>query len=649
MSDMDNGNDTGHGSSRRRMLAALGATSATTVAGCMGFLSDDNGDNGDDDDHDGGNETENDGNESDDDGNADDDDSESSGEVRWPAIDDGVLLEDFEGELYDWSGEVSADSDEARRGSQAAVIEDEEGEEAGLTVYFSDDIDLTEHDVSVAIKPEQANRVVVEFIAPGRNRRLTTVRTIPDEYTGWMRLDCGYEHKPSDEPDLTQVSAINIIASNGERPIKMYIDDLRKTESVDNGKAILLFHGGFDSHYEIAAPLLEERDWAAAVPVNTEAIGTEGRMDVDELRELQEDGWDVCSNPPTSTPLPDMPDSRQQTVLENAKEVLEGHGFEDGARHLLVPDDRMDETTHEVIREIHETAFLSGSCPSTMPPTARHMLSHVWGPALHEGVRRHINLADQYNQLTVLRVPQIVDDDDVDPDSEEMSLDDFEHLLNHIEHRGLDVITPSDIVDETYERERDEEEVSSERPDDTIFEAGQSHEFDGSGSETTSTFDLDEGVAIVSFSTDGDDEFTIELEGDDGGALTTTAGAVAGESIRVVEGGTYRLDIDADGDWVIDLSQPEIHGDDLTELPIERSGTGSSIVGPLWAPEDVSLSLTHDGDGEFIVDGYSAGGSSESIVNQTGEFDSPRSFAANGVVWINIEADGDWTLEAEDV
>jgi hypothetical protein len=644
MSDMDNGNDTGHGSSRRRMLAALGATSATTVAGCMGFLSDDdeNGENGDDDD--GGNETENGGNESDDDGNGDD---ESSDDISWPAIDDGVLLEDFEDELYEWSGEVSADADEARRGSQAAVIEDEEGEEAGLTVYFSDDIDLTEDDVSVAIKPEEANRVVVEFIAPGRSRRLTTVRTIPDEYTGWMRLDCGYEHKPEDEPDLSQVSAINIVASNGDRPIRMYIDDLRKTESVDNGKAILLFHGGFDSHYEIAAPLLEERDWAAAVPVNTEAIGTDGRMDVDELRELQDEGWDICSNPPTSTPLPDMPDSRQQTVLENAKEVLEGHGFEDGARHLLVPDDRMDETTHEVVRELHETAFLSGSCPSTMPPTSRHMLSHVWGPALHEGVRRHINLVDQYNQLSVLRVPDIVDDDD-EVEGEEMSLDDFEHLLNHIEQRGLDVITPSDLVDGTYERERDED-VSSDRPDGTIFEDGQSHEFEGSGSETTSTFDLDEGVAMVSFSTDGDDEFTIELDGDDGGMLTTTAGSGTGESIRVVEGGTYQLDIEADDDWVIDLSQPEIHGDDLTELPIERDGTGSSVVGPLWAPEDVSLLLTHDGDGEFIVDGYGEDGSSESIVNQTGEFDSSRSYAANGVAWINIEADGDWTLEAEDV
>ncbi len=611
------------------MLAALGATSAT-VAGCLDFLSDEesDGENGDDS----GNGSENGEGESD------------GGGVQWPAIDDGELLEDFEGDLYQRAGEVSAAPDEARRGSQAALIEDESGEAAGLSVYFSDAIDLTDSDVSVAVKPESANRIVVEFIAPDRGHRLTTVRLVPGEYTGWFRLDCGYEHKPADDPDMSEVSAINILATNDGRPIKMFIDDLRQTESVDNGKAILMFHGAFDSHYDIAAEMLEERGWAGAVAVNPDAIGADNRMDVEELREVQDRGWDICSNPPVNSPLPEMPEDRQRTVLENAKGAIERHDLE--ARHLLVPDDRMDQTTHEIVRDVHETAFLSGSCPSIMPPTARHMISHIWGPALHSGVRRHINLVDQYNQLTVVRVPHIVDEEDVD--AGRISLDDFEHLLNHIEHRGLDVITPSDLVDGTYERDGDDEDAGDDRPDGTIFEAGQSHEFSGSGSKTTSTFELDDGVAIASFSHDGDDEFAVELAGDGDDVLATTAGNTAGESIASVEAGTYRLEIDADGEWSLDLSQPEVHGDDLEELPVEKSGTGSSFVGPLWAPDDGSLTLTHDGDGEFVVDGYGADGSRESIVNKSGSFDNSRSFAASGTVWINIEADGDWTLEADE-
>jgi len=57
---------------------------------------------------------------------------------------------------------------------------------------------------------------------------------------------------------------------------------------------------------------------------------------------------------------------------------------------------------------------------------------------------------------------------------------------------------------------------------------------------------------------------------------------------------------------------------------------------------------THDGDGTFIVDGYDADGSREILVHRTGEFDNSRSYKAGGPVWLNVEADGDWTLEVVD-
>ncbi|ELY57848.1 polysaccharide deacetylase family protein [Natronococcus jeotgali] len=634
---MDNGNNAGYGSSRRRLLAAVGASSAT-LAGCTDFLSEEeSGDSGNGNDSDGGNGGDSgNGNDSDDGGN-------SGGETLWPAIDDGELLADFEEEPTRRTGELSMSADEARRGSQAAVVEDESGESAGLTVYFSDGIDLTDGDVSFAAKPEGANRIVVEFIAPGRQSRLTTVRLLPDEYTGWLRLDCGYEHKPAGEPDLSNVTAINILATNDGRPIKLVVDDLRKTDSVDNGKAILLLQGGYDSQYEIAADMLEERGWAAAVPVNPEAIGAEGRMDVTQLQELRDRGWDVCPNPGVTMPLSDMPKDRQRTVLENAKATLEERGFENGARHLLVPDDRMDQTTHEVVRDVYDTAYLFGSCPNIMPPTAQHMLSHVWGPSLHSGVRRHVNLADQYNQLTVLRMQEIVDTDE--PEGDEMTLDEFEHLLNHLENRGLDVITPSDLVDGSYGGEGADggTDGSAERPEGTIFEAGQSHGLDGNGSGSE-TVELDEGLVVAEFSHEGNGDFVVELDGD---VLTAASGSTTGESVATVGGGTAEFAVEADGSWSIEITQPAVHADDLEELPVERSGSGSGYVGPLWTEGGVSLSPTHDGDGTFIVDGYGADGSREQIVNKTGSFDNSRSYAAGGTVWINVEADGDWTLGAD--
>lgn len=107
----------------------------------------------------------------------------------------------------------------------------------------------------------------------------------------------------------------------------------------------------------------------------------------------------------------------------------------------------MTPATHAIVRDAHESGFLFGSCPTGAPPTGIHMTPVIWGPALYNDVRRHINLCDQYNQLTVIRIPPIVEDEDAGEN--DVSLEDFDHLLDHLENRRLDVVTPSDVVDGT--------------------------------------------------------------------------------------------------------------------------------------------------------------------------------------------------------
>ncbi|MFC4544574.1 polysaccharide deacetylase [Halosolutus amylolyticus] len=620
--------------SRRRALAALGATSTTLAsAGCLGLFSEEAG--GDTDD-----------------GGSDADVTDGDGPT-WPAIETGELLSDFE-DLDRWevqNGHIEAAPDEALTGTQAAVVESDDGT-AGVSRFFPDGLDLEAWDTSIAVRPDSVSRIVVEFVAPSREERLNTVRTVPDEFDGWFRLDCGYEHKPEGEPDLSNVTRLNVIAVGPDGgPTRMLVDDLRRTEAVDNGKAILAFYGGHDSHYDIAAERLEERGWAGAVPVDPGRVGNQGRMDFAELRELRDRGWDVCSYPRSESDLTEQPEERQRTVIGSARNSLADSGFPDGSRHFFAPDwRRMTGTTHAIVRELHESGFLFGSCTTGAPPTGIHMTPVIWGPALHNGVRRHINLCDQYQQLTVIRVPRIVEGES---GGNSMSLADFEHLLDHIEHRGLDVITPSDIVDGTMDGDdsgaQDEPES---RPDGRILDAGASYSFEGTGTSDSAEFELEESILIGQFSHDGESEFLVDvtpIDGDlDDERLVTATGATSGESIMTVDGGRYRLTVEADGPWSIDLDQPAIHSDDLADLPVEASGTGSGFVGPLWTPDDPSLSVTHDGDGAFIVDGYGADGSWEQIVNKTGAFDNSRSYAASGVVWINVEADGNWTLDVSD-
>ncbi|XVH33677.1 polysaccharide deacetylase family protein (plasmid) [Haloferacaceae archaeon DSL9] len=626
--------DTKTGSSRRRVLTSLAAGSAA-LAGCAGVLPDDDSEEASTDET--ANETETDGAETE--GNA----------VRWPAIETGEVLSDFEN-LDEWSaqtGELAAAPDEALTGSQAAVVESDAAR-AEIGLRFPEGLDFEGWSASVAVKPESAERIIVEFLAPTRSERLASVRIVPEAFDGWFRFDCGSQQKPGGEPDISNVTGINIVADGPDGgPTRLLIDDLRRTESAESGAAIVAFYGGHDATYDVGAEMLKERGWAAAVAVSPERIGDGGRMGLDELRDLQDRGWDVCSLPQVSSPLPELSEDRQRTVLETARDALADEGFEDGSRHLFVPDGRMSATTYGVARDVHESAFLYNSGTIGVPPTETHAIPVIWGPALHTGVRRHLNHADQYQLLTVLRVPRIVDGDDAGGGSS-MSIDEFGLLLDHLEHRGVEVITPSDLVDDTWERGGGET-PDRERPEGAILEGGRRHAFEGAGSSTSATFDLDEGIVAADVAHDGDAEITVDVTTADSigrsRTLTATFGRTTGRSIMAVSDGSYRLDVNADGAWTIDLSQPGVHSDDLVDLPFQADGTGSAVVGPLWTEGDVRLTATHDGDGAFIVDGNGADGSREQLVNRTGAFDNSRSYKAGGVVWLNIEADGEWVIE----
>ncbi|USZ71867.1 polysaccharide deacetylase family protein [Natronosalvus halobius] len=635
-------------SSRRKLLAALGAGSAS-LAGCLDMIP--GGDPRDGNGNGNGNGTSGNGN-----GNGDSDrtgNGEDEGSIAWPATDTGEPIDTFEN-LEHWrttEGTIDAAPDEARTGSQAAVLESDTNQVVATTA-FPDRLDLGGYDVSLAVKVESATRVALEVETGNRDNRLKSIRVIPGGYEGWLRIDFGYGQKYG-ELDLPNVTRLNIIGYGPEDgPTKLVVDDLRKTQGVDNGKAILAFYGGHSSQYERAAPMLEERGLSAAVAVDPERIGGRNQMTLEQLEELQDQGWDVCAYPESQGALPEMPIERQERVLEHTRAALEQHGFENGARHFVVPDDRMTQETHEALREHYESGLLFGGGPTSGNPTSIHTLPQIWGPALHEGVRRHINNVDQWNQLSILRIPRIVEGEST---SSSMSVDDLEHLLDHIEQRGVDVVTLSDVVDGNLGGGGDgdggdgEEDEPAERPEGTIFESGRSLSFDGDGSTTSDSFDLSEGILVGDVSVDGD--FVARLQPSDGSLaddlLVQTAGGADGESMMVVGEGSYELDIEADGEWSIDLDQPEVHADDLTDIPTSASGTGPSFVGPLWTEDDLSLEVTHSGDGTFIVDGWGADGSWEQLVNRSGEFQGSRSYAAANVCWIDVEADDDWSLEIE--
>lgn len=577
---------------------------------------------------------------------------DSEADVAWPAIANGELISDFEegSAMEPLIGTLEGSPDEARAGSQALVVESDE-DRAGVALFFPDGLDLDGWDASMAVKAEAIDRIAIEFHAPSFGDHLTSFRRLPNEHDDWMRVDFGYDEKQG-EPNLTNVTELRIIGfDNDGGPTRFLVDDLRRTEAVANGKAIVVCYGGHLSHLEMAASMLAEREWPAAVAMDPRRVGGTNRMDRHDLRELSERGWDISPAPRGDGGLTGLPEGEQRSIIETARDAMAENGFRDGARHYFSADWRsMDPTTQAAVRDLHETAFVFGSSTSGVPPTGPHLIPVSWGPALHSGIRRQINIADQYQLLVVLRIPPLVEDQEEVNEGSEMWVGDFEHLLDHIEHRGLDVITPSDLVDGTFAGDGSEDSTT-DRPEGTILESGRAHAFEGDGTGETPAFDVDAGLLFASFTHDRTDPFAIDIEPIDGqvpnDVLARTAGHRSGESVLAIERGEYRLAVDAEGSWLVEVYQPAIHSDDLQELPLERIGAGSGLVGPFWTAEDGSIRAVHDGDGDFIVDMYSANGAREQIVNTTGTFESTRSFVADASAWLNVEASGEWTITVQ--
>ena len=435
--------------SRRTLLATVGGA-AVPVAGCLGIDSDE--ENGDADEGNTSADTpgdgvNNDGDEETPDQDNDQEPDEGEEGVRPPAIEYGESIEQF-GEVDLWGGigggSTGADTDVHLTGSQALRVEGE-GPVAGAFTAYPDKLDLDGYDLSMAVRVEApaGGRIAVELLAPYRSDHLVSIRTIPPDMTGWLRVDFGYTGKRG-EPDLSAIEElrIQVEAPEGEA-VRFWIDDIRKTAAADQGAALLSFYGGLRSHYEVVYPILEERGLAGAAAVVPRSVNASGRMTIGELRELRDAGWDVSPFPLQGTPLPEQGADQQREAIETAHEYLTQRGFPDGARHFFAPHHRVGPDTLDILREVHETGFLFGGCNTGLAPTAPHTVSLIEGTEIHGGVRRLANLADQYNQLVGLRF-----DDIGDHDGAAMSVEDFEAVLDHLQARELAVITPSDLLDD---------------------------------------------------------------------------------------------------------------------------------------------------------------------------------------------------------
>ena len=213
--------------------------------------------------------------------------------------------------------------------------------------------------------------------------------------------------------------------------------------------------------------------------------------------------------------------------------------------------------------------------------------------------------------------------------------------------------------------------------------------FEGIGPDFTPGFELKTGLVLVKSQHQGTGEFRIrvinefQLEGlERSGALHFGSGSrkgrvasvgateggeflphvgpyegvrlhnVSGANINGLTPGSYVVQVAADGEWRVEISQPE--WDDGDSPPFSWSGIGDTVKGPIKLDAGtIPVKVTHNGSSNFFIQLLNVDGiQTHIVVNQLGEYEGTASFQIHpiigvqpGIYGVSIKADGDWTVE----
>ena len=195
-----------------------------------------------------------------------------------------------------------------------------------------------------------------------------------------------------------------------------------------------------------------------------------------------------------------------------------------------------------------------------------------------------------------------------------------------------------------YEEPTPADEVAVEETD----TGAEPRRFSGTGKKLTKKFSIEGGFVTFQMSHQGSSNFAVTLltaAGEYTELLANVIGDYQGKRAFGVGLDDYRMQVEADGPWKIEVQQPLHTSGDL--LPTTFSGKADGVAGPFEATSGlVELKMTHKGSANFAVVVYSAFGDYIDLAaNEIGNFQGSYGVSVEpGVYVLDVQADGNWKI-----
>lgn len=167
--------------------------------------------------------------------------------------------------------------------------------------------------------------------------------------------------------------------------------------------------------------------------------------------------------------------------------------------------------------------------------------------------------------------------------------------------------------------------------------------------------ELDGAVGFVIIH-DGSNAFSVDIiptenSEDQSKTLTEEAG-YAGANLQDISVGTYDLIIESNESWVVEIVQHPVYTADMIspEFPAETTGQTDDFFGPVNMTQDLSMSVTAEGEGANRVDiRNSTGTLVDTPIEGTGPLEETAGIVIeDDIGWIDVQMSGGYELTVTD-
>lgn len=178
-------------------------------------------------------------------------------------------------------------------------------------------------------------------------------------------------------------------------------------------------------------------------------------------------------------------------------------------------------------------------------------------------------------------------------------------------------------------------------------------DIEGTGQQVTQKFYLKQGLAIFGIYHGGNSHFSVTLIDETGETIDLLANVIGefrgSKALNIKKSGQYLCNINADGNWIVRISQPILTNGKTK--PIKFTGKGQQISDYMKLNIGLTIfKMTHSGTGHFAVSLLSSNGETiELLANDIGGFNGSKAvkIKKQGIYLLQIQADGVWHIEVK--